>query len=187
MHISNFAAQFRLASKEIMQNDTICDPLLRGNMVLPPIGINFVEFFRRCQCAYVFIICGQQNWQRQPHNLVDIAISALSLQHSHGKTTPYNKPYFSLFVSDHPTSISQNITETQPRPSQNHSPRLPTPIIDRRSTPEHMRGYISLPVINRHHSYIQENNNHAEAEEEGSNIGKSIRGGNHKQSTIVIN
>ena len=34
MHISNAAAQFRLASEEFMQNDTIYDPLLCGKMVL---------------------------------------------------------------------------------------------------------------------------------------------------------
>ena len=59
MHISNFAAQLQLASEEFMQNDTIYYPILREKMVLPPIGINFVEVVRGCQRAYVFIICGQ--------------------------------------------------------------------------------------------------------------------------------
>ena len=34
MHISNVAPQFRLASEEFMQNDTIYDQLSRGKMVL---------------------------------------------------------------------------------------------------------------------------------------------------------
>ena len=34
MHISNVAAQFRLASEEFMQNDTIYYPLSHGKMVL---------------------------------------------------------------------------------------------------------------------------------------------------------
>ena len=42
MHILNVAAEFRSASRELMQNDTIYEPLSRGKMVLPPIGINFV-------------------------------------------------------------------------------------------------------------------------------------------------
>ena len=60
MHISIFFAQFRLASKEFTQNDTIYYPLSHGNMVLPPIGINFFEVIRGCQSTYFFIICGQQ-------------------------------------------------------------------------------------------------------------------------------
>ena len=60
MHISNFAAQFRLASEEFMQNYTIYDPLLHGNMVLPPIGINLVKVVCECQHAYIFIFCAQQ-------------------------------------------------------------------------------------------------------------------------------
>ena len=60
MHISNFSAQFRLASKEFMQNDTVYDPLSHVNMVLPPIGINVFEVVRSCQRAYVVIFCDQQ-------------------------------------------------------------------------------------------------------------------------------
>ena len=51
MHISNFAAQLRLASEEFMQNDTIYDPLSHDDMVLPPIGINFFEVVHGCQSA----------------------------------------------------------------------------------------------------------------------------------------
>ena len=77
MNISNSYAQFRLARKEFMQNDTIYEPLSRGNMVLTPIGINFVKVVCGCQSNYVFIFCGQRPWRPQTHNLVDIKITAL--------------------------------------------------------------------------------------------------------------
>ena len=93
----------------------------------------------------------------------------------------------STFVSDHPTSTSRNITESQSRPPRNHSTGLPTPIPDPRSTPERPQGYISLPVITWHYSYIQGNQNHAKTEEGRIETSRSIRGGNHKQSKIVIN
>ena len=48
-HISNVAAQFQLASEELMQNDTIYKPLLRGKMVLTTIGINFIKVVYGCQ------------------------------------------------------------------------------------------------------------------------------------------
>ena len=158
MHISNFAAQFRLANEEFMQNWPIYDawqdcPSTNRNQ--------FFEVVRECQRAYVFIICGQWPWRRQQHNYVDITISALLLKPSCGKATPSNKPSFSMFLSNHPTSTSRNITESQSQPSRNHSPDLPTPITYLRSTPKRPRGYISLPEITRHHSSVQGNNNHA--------------------------
>ena len=43
MHISNVAAQFRLASEEFMQNDTIYYPLSHGKMVLHPPSNLFIS------------------------------------------------------------------------------------------------------------------------------------------------
>ena len=60
MHISNVSGQFRLASEEFMQNDTIYNTLSHGNMVFPPIGINLIVVVCGCQCAYVFIFCGRR-------------------------------------------------------------------------------------------------------------------------------
>ena len=106
MHISNFAAQFRLAREEFMQNDNIYDILSHGKMVLPPIGINLVKVVCECQHAYIFIFCAQQPWLRQPHNSIDTAIAALSSHPSQGKTTPAKNPYLPITTYwsfyDHP-------------------------------------------------------------------------------------
>ena len=127
MHISNFAAQFRLANEEFMQNDTIHDPLLHGKMVLQPIVINYVEVVHGCLRAHDLIFCGQRPWRRQPYNLVDIAIATLLSQPSRGNTTPSNKPYFPhnsilklfwswglVFWNNGPQSLSETI------PHQHH-------------------------------------------------------------------
>ena len=46
MHISNVAAQLRLASEEFMQNDTIYDPLSRGKIVLhAPSNLSIISPF----------------------------------------------------------------------------------------------------------------------------------------------